>query len=236
MNDHQSEASQEQRNGIGTLNEFSLHADIINYLAQKGDSLEADLEGYVIDILRGSKILEIQTKNLAKLMPKIKKLQSEYEIQVIHPIQAKKTIVRKNNEGEVVSKRVSPKKGRIEDIFDQLVHAPNIIKHPNVSLDILMIEAEEVWRDDGKGSWRRKYWSISERHLKKIIVEKTFNTNVDFLQLLPKSLPTNFTNKQLAEQLKIRHRLAGKITYTLKKMRLIEMVGKQGNAHIFTVI
>lgn len=226
----------DQRNGIGTLNEFSLHAEIIQHIAQDGDLFEADLEGYVIDILRGSKIIEVQTKNIAKLMPKVNKLRDDHTIEIIHPLQVKKTIIKKNAEGEIISSRSSPKKEGIEHIFDQLVHAPSIISHENVSLKILLIEAEEVWKDDGEGSWRRKFWSISERHLTRIAGEKVFSTNEDFLKLLPKSLPSKFTNRQLAETLKIKHRLAGKITYVMRKMDLIEIVEKDGNAYVFSTI
>jgi hypothetical protein len=224
------------RNGIGTLNEFSLHAEIIQHLAQKDDQLEAKLEGYYIDILRGNQIIEVQTTHLAKLKPKIKKLRNTHDFEIIYPIQSKKTIIKIAADGEIVSKRVSPKKGKIEHLFDEMVHAPSLIDHTKVSLTVLLIEAEEIWRDDGKGSWRRKFWSISERHLSKIVESVHFSNNQDFLQLLPKSLPSPFTNKQLAEQLRIRGRLAGKITYTLRKMGILQIVDKKGNAYLFSTM
>lgn len=236
MSNPPNESNHEARSGIGTLNEFSLHADIIKHLSQPEDLLEAELEGYRIDILRGNKIIEVQTRNIAQLMHKIRKLQDTHTIEIIYPLQVKKLIIKKNGQGEIVSKRTSPKKERIENIFDELVHAHGLIRHPNVSLTLLLIEAEEVWKDDGEGSWRRKFWSISERHLTRIIDKKRFKNNADFISLLPKSLPTPFTNKQLAEQLKIRSRLAGKITYTLRKMELIDIVDKKGNTYFFSTI
>ena len=236
MNNQETELPDNHRSGIGTLNEFSLHADIINHFTKPDDILEAELEGYVIDILRGGQIIEVQTANLAKLKPKIRKLQDTYSIEILYPIQATKYIIRKNAEGEIVSKRKSPKTGRIEDIFDEIVHAPTLIDHENVSLTVLLIEAEEVWQDDGKGSWRRKFWSISERHLLRITHKKQFTSNQDFLALLPKSLPDPFTNKQLAAKLKVRPRLAQKTTYALRKMGLLEIVGKSGNANLLSTI
>jgi len=236
MSNPETDLPDNHRAGIGTLNEFSLHADIIDHLAEPGDILEAELEGYFIDILRGKLIIEVQTANLAKLKPKIRKLQDNYIIEILYPIQATKYIIRKNSAGEIISKRKSPKTGRIEDIFDEIVHAPSLIEHENVTLTVLLIEGEEVWHDDGKGSWRRKFWSISERHLLKIIATKQFASNQDFLSLLPKSLPDPFTNKQLAGQLKIRSRLAQKITYALRKMGLLEVVGKSGNANLLRTI
>lgn len=236
MNKPDSQPPENDRSGIGTLNEFSLHSDIIHHLAQPEDALEAELEGYFIDILRGEKIIEVQTSNLAQLKPKIKKLQDKHPLEIVFPIQAKKYIVRKNAEGEIVSRRKSPKTGRIVDVFDQMVHAPKLIDHKNVTLTVLLIDAEEVWRDDGQGSWRRKFWSISERHLLKVVAEKQLNTNQDFLDLLPKTLASPFTNKQLAKQLRVRARLARKITYTLRKMELLEIVGKEGKAHLMSII
>jgi hypothetical protein len=47
------------------------------------------------------------------------------------------------------------------------------------------------------------------------------------------SLGTPFTNRQLADLLKVQISLAGKITYTLKKMKQLEIVGKEGRANLF---
>lgn len=229
------QASNEERNGIGTLNEHSLHADLIRHLAQPGDRLEADVDGYLADILRDERIIEVQTRNLASLKKKTDAFSETYQVEIVHPITQNKWIVRKDKDGKPVSRRKSPKRGRVEDIFTELVRARNLIDSPNVSLTIYFIDAEEVWLDDGKGSWRRKYWSISERHLLKVHNTITFNTNRDFLQLIPPGLPQPFTNKELAAKLGIRTGLAGKITYALRKMEVIHLVGKKGNQYQFEI-
>ncbi|MCB2179785.1 hypothetical protein KQH54_01540 [bacterium] len=225
-----------QRSGIGTLNEFSLHAEIIQHLSQPGDQMEAQLEGYFIDILRGDKIIEVQTRNLGKLLPKAHALAKTHTVEVIYPIQQHKTITRVSAEGELVSKRKSPKSGRLVDVFDELVNAPSLITPENVTLKILLIEGVEIWKDDGKGSWRRKGWSIAERRLTGVRSERIFSQPTDLLELLPRSLPSPFTNAQLAKLLKIRSRLAGKITYTLRKLELLTVVDRQGNAYLFEVL
>ena len=224
-----------QRSGIGTLNEHSLHADLIQSLTQKGDMVEADVEGYVADILRIDAIIEVQTRQLASLKKKIAAFSENYQVEIIHPITENKWIVRKDLAGETVSRRKSPKRGRVEDIFKELVRARNLIDSTNVSLTILFIDAEEVWLDDGKGSWRRKHWSISERHLVKINHQLNFNSNHDFVNLIPSTIEQPFTNKQLAAQLGIRTNLAGKITYTLRKMEVINFVSKTGNQYQFEI-
>ena len=223
------------RSGIGTLNENSLHADIIHSLFQDGDQLEAEVDGFYIDILRQDKAIEVQTKNLGKLSRKVLSLADNIPVEIVVPIHKTKIISKIDRDGKLVSQRKSPKQGKIIDIFDELVRATDIFSHPSISLTILMIEADEVWKDDGKGSWRRKGWSIYERKLIRTISEHRFQSPEDLLSLLPQSLPSPFTNQNLSKTLGIRASTAGKITYTFRKMNLLEVIGKEGNAYLFKI-
>lgn len=220
---------------IGTLSEKSLHASLKDWYAKPGDKIEEKVENYYIDILRGKHIIEIQTRTLAALKKKIAALADDYTIQIIHPIAKEKWIVRATKKGKEKSRRKSPKRGRIEDVFNELVNAPNLIQHKNVSLKVVFIQMEEIWVDDGKGSWRRKKWSIGDRRLVKVLDEVEFKSPSDFLSLLPKSLPKQFTNKALAEQLKITTRAVGRMTYAMRKMGILEVVGKEGQAYLLEI-
>ena len=224
------------RSGIGTLNENSLHADIIHSLFQDGDQLEAEVDGFYIDILRQDKAIEVQTKNLGKLSRKVLSLADNIPVEIVVPIHKTKIISKIDRDGKLVSQRKSPKQGKIIDIFDELVRATDIFSHPSISLTILMIEADEVWKDDGKGSWRRKGWSIHERRLIRTLSEHRFQSPEDLLSLLPQSLPSPFTNQNLSKTLGIRASTAGKITYTFRKMNLLEVIGKEGNAYLFIIV
>src|SRR5688572_30856194 len=46
-------------------------------------------------------------------------------------------------------RRKSPKKGRVEDLFWELVSIPQLLMNPNFSLEVLMISGEEVRRYNG---------------------------------------------------------------------------------------
>ena len=223
------------REGIGTLNEKSLHAEIIDHLAKSGDILEADIEGYRIDIQRGDRIIEVQTRNLRSLAAKVLKLAENFQIDIVYPIYKIKYIHRVDKSGETISRRKSPKTGKLLHLFEELLYAPHLFSDRNVSLTILMIEADEIWRDDGLGSWRRKHWSIDDRKLIRVVSEHTFPQPVDLLDLLPQVTPSPFTNRDISELLKISPRLAGKITYTLQKLDLVQVVGKQGRAKLFNI-
>jgi hypothetical protein len=224
------------RSGIGTLKEKSLHAEIIAYLAQPGDVLEAEINRYRIDILRGNQIIEVQTRGLGKLKNKVAEVADRYLVNIIYPIHQVKQIHKIDKAGKTLSYKKSPKKGKLIEVFNELVNAPNLITYPNVSLIVIMIEGEEFWLDDGKGSWHRKKWSIVERKLLSVLSQHTFSQPPDLLGMIPRSIPPQFTNRQLAEIARISPRLAGKITYTLRKAGLIEVIGKHGRANLFEIV
>ncbi len=220
-------------NPIGTLNERSLHAALKDYLAQPGDEQEVKLEGYFIDIVRGEELIEIQTGSFFPLKRKLKKLLENHVIHLYYTIAARKWIVRVDEEDHQLSRRKSPRKGSAFDLFDELLSLRNVVLHPNLWLHLLLIEVEEVWRDDGQGSWRKKYWSISDRRLVDVNEEIVLHDEEDFLGLLPEDLPEQFTNADLSEHAKCRKRMAGKATYALKEMGLIEKVGVKNRYHLF---
>jgi hypothetical protein len=99
-----------------------------------------------------------------------------------------------------------------------------------------MIKAEEFRCDDGKGSWHRKGVSITDRRLLEVEESFVFARNQDFLRFIPDSIVVPFTNKVFAKSLGISVYQAVRVTYTLRRMKVIEMVGKEGNAYLYDII
>ena len=68
-----------------------------------------------------NRFYEIQTKNLAKLLPKIlDTIEKGHNVKLVHPIPLINRIELKDEDGTLISKRKSPKKGCIYDIFREL--------------------------------------------------------------------------------------------------------------------
>jgi hypothetical protein len=132
-----------------------------------------------------------------------------------------------------MSQRKSPRKGRLENIFLELIYVPKIWQSPNLSLEVLLIDAEEILIDDGKGSWRRKYWSIYDKRLITINAREIFRKPTDFLRLLSNKLPDEFTTNNIAETSRLTLNIARKMAYTLRKMGVIEEIGKRGRATLY---
>jgi hypothetical protein len=215
---------------IGTLTEQSLHAEIKQWLAKPGDLMEQAVDGYQIDILRGDLLIEIQTRNFSALKRKLGKLLETHKVVLVHPIAQTKWIIRKTKRGRVLSKRKSPKTGRLEHLFDELIYMPQLATHPNLSMLVLLTHEEEIWRDDGKGSWTRKHWSIFDRRLVDVVGSIQLDNRQDFLDLIPASLPYPFSHKQLAKAIKAPIWMSTRMSYCLRKMGYLESVGKEGRS------
>lgn len=220
--------------GIGTLAEKSLHAALKAWYAQPGDALEVPVGGSVIDLVRGDLLIEIQTRHLYAMKRKLARLTGlGHPVRVVHPIALEKWIVRENAQGQHLSRRKSPKRGGPPDIFRELVRAPHLVGLPGLTLEIALIREEEIWRDDGQGSWRRKGWSLHDRRLLEVAGQLLFTVPADLLALLPEGLPRPFTNHDLQAALGCHPTLPPKITYTLRQMGLLAQAGLRGRAHLF---
>jgi hypothetical protein len=226
---------------IGTLAEKSLHAQLKQLYAQPGDLFEYALDGYVIDIARppgaGSaeehRCIEIQTRNLSAMKAKLGVLLARRPVHVVFPIAQQCTIARMDAQGAIISRRRSPKHGSVYHIFPELVGLPSLIHHPHFTLEVLLIAEEQVWRDDGLGSWRRRRWSIYDRRLLAPLSATVLARPQDFGALLPPELPDPFTAKGLAAAIAQPQRLGQKMAYCLRQMGVVAVVGKQGNALLY---
>lgn len=217
------------------MTEYSLHSEIKQWYMVLGDELEVKVEDFIVDILRGKLLIEIQTGNFSAIKKKLFKLLLNNRVRLIYPIAKQKWIVHVSRSGDVVRRRKSPKKGKITDLFHELVYMPSLIKDKKFSLEVLLIEEEEVRCNDGRGSWRRKGISVKDRKLLNVFDRIVFEDSRDFLEFLPKEFEGYFTNKGLALKLGISIRLAQKITYCLRKMGAVSIACKKRNEFLFQV-
>ena len=220
--------------GIGLINEKPLHASLKQWYARPGDRFEVPVDGFVIDIVRDDLLIEIQTRNFAAINAKLCKLTRSYEVRLVYPVVQEKWIVRSADDGSMWVRRKSPKRGRLEDLFWELVSIPQLLSHPNFSLEVLMIRAEEVRRYDRKRKRRRKDWVVEGRRLVDVLDRRLFVEAADWLAFVPDGLQS-FTTKDLAATAATRRDLAQKMAYCLRQARMIELIGRQGRANMYRV-
>jgi len=220
--------------GIGLLNEKPLHASLKQWYARPGDQLEVPVDGFVIDIVRDDLLIEIQTRNFFSLKSKLTKLALSHRVRLVYPIIQEKWIVRLATTGDGANRRKSPKRGRVEDLFGELVSIPQLLSNPNFSLEVLMIRGEEVRRYVGKRAWRRRGWVCEGRRLLEVVDQRLFGESADWLRFLPEGLES-FTTRDLATGMDTGTELAQKMAYCLREGRMIELIGRRGRANLYRV-
>ncbi len=221
-------------NTIGTLHEKHLHAALKRWYAQPGDLTEAAVDGFRIDIVRGDLLIEIQTRNLSAIRRKLAMLVEQHCVRLIYPIAQEKWIVRQSSSGRrILGRRKSPKRGGVELVFEELVSLPRLLAHPNFSLEVVLIQEEEIRRYDGTHTRRRKGWGTHERRLVQVVGQRVFETPAELSELIPAGLAEPFTTTQLAESIRRPLALAQKMAYCLREMGAIVATGKRGRGNLY---
>ncbi len=222
---------------IGTLNEGHLHASLRAHYVEPGDRIEVALDGYIVDILRGDLIIEIQTANFSAIARKMRDLVSRHRVRLVYPVPRDRWIVKMAQETVgAATRRKSPKHLDVVDVFDELVSFPELIAHPNFELDVVLIEEETVWNLDGRKRWRRRGWVTVERRLLSIYGTVSLRAAADYMAMIPAALPNEFLTSDLAEALRRPRHLAQKVAYCLRNCGLIEKVGIRGNAIVYATV
>ncbi len=211
-------------------------------LCREGDRQEVRVEGRIVDILRADgEIVEVQTGNFGKLRSKVVALSAAgYRVTVVYPVATTKYIVQLDAEGGGErSRRKSPKKGGPLSLFDELIHFPDILTFPGLSLHVVLVEMEELRCPDGKGSWRRRFQTILDRRLTGRGDSLVFHDPSDLLSLLPARVasahPDGFTSAELAASLSCTCDRARRILYCLRHLGLARERGKSGRSILWKI-
>jgi hypothetical protein len=216
--------------------ETSLHRQLKALYADGHSQIEAPLDGYRIDVLRAGELIEIQHGSLAAIRDKVRRLLAHHRVRVVKPIVARKQLVNQTSRGgRVVQRRLSPKRGRILDLFHELVYFTRAFPHENLTLEVPLVEVEE-WRYPGHGKRRRRRerdHEVEDQRLTGLQQVHQFHTATDLLELLPQGVPQPFDTGQLANQLDIPRWFAQRIAYCLRQTGAVSEVGKQGNTRLY---
>ena len=79
---------------IGVLNEKPLHAALKRQYAESNDLFEVLVDGFVIDIVRGDLLVEIQTQSFAAVKQKLTSLVAQHPVRLVYPIAHEKWILK----------------------------------------------------------------------------------------------------------------------------------------------
>ncbi len=212
----------------------SLHQQLKDHYVPDSSSHEVDLDDFRIDaVADDGRLIEIQCASLSAIRDKIRRLTKTHQVTVVKPLAWKKRLLKKQRRnGKVVSSRYSPAHQTLPWIFLELVHFTSAFPHPNLQLDILLTEQEEIRVPPKRKTWRRKY-SVQDRRLVDIQQTVSVQTADDLWEQLGLSLTSDFTTADLAAAAEMPRWLAQKAAWCFRQMKLLKPVGKQGNAIVY---
>ena len=219
---------------IGTYSETALHAALKRHYAGSDGETEVRVGAYWIDVRRSMTLIEIQTANFSSMRTKLARLLAEHEVLLVHPIAEERHLLWLDVNGNIQRRRKSPARGRVEEIFTQLVAFPELIGHPRLTLEVVLTREELLRVPAPRRKRFDRGWTPVDRRLLGISSVHTFASPADLAALLPAALPPAFTVRDLAAAAHLPARLAQRMIYCLRKMTAVEMVGKKGRAMLYT--
>ena len=214
---------------IGVLREGPLHRELKTMLAGPGDQFEVRVDGYVIDLVRADgELVEVQTGSFSPLRAKLDALLDRHRIRIVHPVPARRRIVRVDEHGEVLSERPSPKKPGAATIFEGLVSFPTLLSHPNLVIEVLLCREDHV-RKPAPVRGRRYLRDPGERRLTEVLERVELTGPADAAALIP-SFDAPFTTRELAKAMRVPLPLAQKTAACLRALDVLEPAGMRGRA------
>jgi hypothetical protein len=221
---------------IGTLKERPLHAALKRWYARPGDRVEVPVDGYVIDLVRGELLIEVQTRGFSSMKRKVTGLLGlGHQVRIVHPVPVDRWIVKVDGDGRVLGRRRSPRHGGPIDVFAELVSFPELVAHPQLEVEVILTIEEEYRHLVPGRSWRRHGWTVIERRLVDVVDTMLLRHAGDLAGLLPGDLPETFTTADLAARLRRPRRAAQQMAYCLRRSGTIVAVGKRGHAVAYRV-
>lgn len=222
-------------NNIGTLSEKSVHSTIKDYLEPNKENQEVKVGKYIADIKNENNIIEIQTKDFKKLIPKINYyLECKYNVKIIYPIIMEKYTNWVDKEThQIVERRKSPIKGSIQDFLIELYWVYEYLEKEEFNISLVLINAEEYKYLDGYGHNNKKHATKIDKIPTKIIKEINIGSIDELSILIPDTLNKEFTSKDFIKESRCKKKWIGSGIKLLREIGVIEVVRKDGNTYIY---
>jgi len=226
--------------------ETTLHRQLKALYATAGATQEARVAAFRVDVARPDTLVEIQTAPLAAIRDKVAALANDHPLLVVKPIAHRRYIVRLDRKPprggphaawltDPPSRRLSPKRGSLLDVFLELVHFTRAFIHERLTMEVLLTEEEE-WRLSARRSRRRVHrYTVIDRRLVRVLSHHRLDRPADLCSLLPPGLPQPFDTQELAAHLNRPRWFAQAVAYCLRETGAARVVEKRRNSLVYTL-
>ena len=219
--------------------ETTLHQQLKRFYADSEENTEVTMGSYRIDAVRGSELIEIQFASLSALRSKAKTLLERHQLRIVKPVVARTRIAKvKRKGGSIVSQRMSPKRGNILNVFEDLIYFTRVFPHPNLTLEVPLVCVQEIRGPNSKKRRRRWHKPYKVHDVKLESIESTieFQEPSDLLNVIPWDggvCPETFNTDDLAQIIDRPRWVAQQIAYVMKNTGAIQSVTRKRSGIIY---
>ena len=222
------------QNGIGTLQEKTIHSVLKYYYAPDSAYHEIKIGSYVADICIDGDIYEVQTRNFNTMRNKLNYFLQNHNVTIIYPVAHTKWISWLDMDtGELTPKRKSPKTGTFYQIIPELYKIKMFVNNPRLHFIISLIDVEETRYLNGWSHDKKRGSSRMDGIPVEIYDEVRIDTFADYRIFLPDTLPEQFTSKDLGKVAKIPQNKASTLLNILLETKVIHRIGKSGKSYLY---
>jgi hypothetical protein len=247
--------------------EMSLHRQLKSVYAEKSGlaaQVETPVDGYRIDVRTNEELIEIQVASLSAIRSKVRNLLERHKVRVVKPLIVRKQLVRYAKQGgEIISHRLSPKRGAWIDLVHELMYFRDIFPHPRLTLEVPTVEVLEHRVSRRARRFRGRDYRVLDVELLQVNDGQFLRTTADLLHLYrlverfgapskasgpprrpsqktcrPAAEPATqglFDTRELAEYLEEPRWIAQRLAYVLRHCGALETAGKRRGGWLYRI-
>ncbi|MEM1069315.1 MAG: hypothetical protein AAGG48_19860 [Planctomycetota bacterium] len=217
--------------------ETTLHQQLKQCYAQDESQTEVTMGRFRIDVVRDDELIEIQCASLSAIRDKCRKLLERHPLRVVKPVVMRTRIAKvKRSGGEITSRRMSPKRGDILDVFDELIYFTRVFPHDNLIIEIPLVHVEQIRspsRKRRRRAWHKNY-HVEDTRLESIESTIELREPQDLLTLIDVPDATeHFTTADLASWVDRPRWKAQQIAYVLRKTGAVNATDRKKTGIVY---
>ena len=219
--------------------ERTLHRQLKHWYAE-GGQVEVTVDGFRIDAIRGDELVEVQCSTLASIRNKIARLADRHPVRIVKPIVHRTRIEKRKTirSSAASSVRWSPKKGDPREIFSELVSIAKWIGHPNVRIELPVVDVLQIRVPPGcRRGRRRKPFRVLDTSLLEIHRTLELADRRDVWNLIGvEPLDVAFNTQSLAEAAGCCRWRAQQMAYVLRHCGAVQTIGRTRAGHQYLAV
>ena len=226
--------SEHERFNIGTYKEKKLHRILKLYLEPDSAYHEIPFEGYIADIKKENRIIEIETSGFTGLREKLDAFLPTCQVTLVYPITSVRTISWIDPEsGEISPKRRSPKKENIYDLLFECIYILDYLANPNLTILGVCLEMQEYRMLDGWSRDRKRGSHRYERIPTDIFEIISLQGRDSYKAIVPDDCKSDFTMKQFCQSIGKNQYTGRAIMKILQKLEIVSRTGKKDRCLLY---